>query len=1009
MAFNIFDKIAEQPQQKFTLEDIKNAKLPWEWFLWGLSEAIAGGVRVWEQIPRYAWNIAWLAYQWLGEASWFIWEQLWVSKESNPFYQSGMELSAWSKKLWEDITRAGEGNISEKQRELRRTGASLVATAPIPLWTVPKFLQWAGIASTVGRGAYYGAVWTPVYTGIEEWRLPDISEIAVWTVWWAILWPVAEKFVIPWITKWVEKTVKYGTELTKWGTKWLKKSIFRDIEWVKTWIWSPLTRTLPAKIVENNIWLTPTERGKIESITWDSPANFVLKNNLATNEKDVLANSLQKKADDSYNGITTALKWIWEKEQVKSDDAKKMLGTMLEEMNKSDIIKREMPEYISTLWEWMNKDSFTPYELNALRRDFDRIVWSKIFNAQWRTTNAEDKIIAGWREKVSQEIQDTAEKYGIDVKQLNSDLRTSIIMRDWVLRRLSQENKNNTFGLQDLWVWAILWSGDPVTSTAIIFGKKALEQQAPNIAQKLYNFNKAPNVPKTNLKRGVTISPRDTTSGLSITPTIRPSKLTQVEPVDYSNIPWATKLKKEYPRGKTVRLKWDVDNPSNWPTKLLPATTKSSELANQRKIQSVKEEIIWSTKTAQFWGTGNQKLEATINRKLDSGEITREEAIDIATDVYESVWRWEKVYSYIDNKKLESYINDLYSNKKSESFDDLLNEKQIVKPKVKTDEQIWIEINRSSLDRRRSTSIDTLIEEFKKRTGKDPLNVKESDFIDWKLKPSKKPLSTASTKLKSNTNTPKNIQSSPIEEKSTVKAKTLKSNQKTDVKQPLSNTKSSDSIPDGYFKNVFWEIVKKPNNKTGGFVKLPELKSAESKLIEEAKKYRTPRELYNNLDQDTRQLFDRKWIWSLKHFEDFYKKNITLKKWELTVYRWQSKQWKEVQYNDTNFQWNTEWWVFFTTNKETANKYGKNIIEMKSNKLNTVSYKEAEKLQKMAEQKVKQDLKNWIQTRDIIEQMALWRPKAFAEYTKKPFIETWDMFWEPWELIYYKHLDKKIP
>lgn len=49
-----------------------------------------------------------------------------------------------------------------------------------------------------------------------------------------------------------------------------------------------------------------------------------------------------------------------------------------------------------------------------------------------------------------------------------------------------------------------------------------------------------------------------------------------------------------------------------------------------------------------------------------------------------------KKYSYIDKKQMENYLNDLYSNKKIESFDDLLNEKQ-VQTIVKTPRQKYLE------------------------------------------------------------------------------------------------------------------------------------------------------------------------------------------------------------------------------------------------------------------------------------------------------------------------------
>jgi len=60
----------------------------------------------------------------------------------------------------------------------------------------------------------------------------------------------------------------------------------------------------------------------------------------------------------------------------------------------------------------------------------------------------------------------------------------------------------------------------------------------------------------------------------------------------------------------------------------------------------------------------------------------------------------------------------------------------------------------------------------------------------------------------------------------------------------------------------------------------------------------------------------------------------------------------------------------------------------------------------MATKQVNSDIKNNIESNEQIEQMSLGRPKGFAEYTNKPFIETGDGFGEVGELIYYKDIDK---
>lgn len=132
-------------------------------------------------------------------------------------------------------------------------------------------------------------------------------------------------------------------------------------------------------------------------------------------------------------------------------------------------------------------------------------------------------------------------------------------------------------------------------------------------------------------------------------------------------------------------------------------------------------------------------------------------------------------------------------------------------------------------------------------------------------------------------------------------------------------------------------------------------------------------------------------------------------------YRGQEKPGKGIQYNSTRFaNQNVDGGVFFTDNMDTAKKYGDNILSTERNDINTVSTTESDKLQAMAEAKIEEinrnpRLINTIseQEYDLLEQMALGRPKAFAEYTNKPFVETGDKFGEPGEAIYYKEIDDR--
>lgn len=275
-----------------------------------------------------------------------------------------------------------------------------------------------------------------------------------------------------------------------------------------------ITREIPVGIMERDLSLTPTERASIETINGKPAGAVALEYNLPK-DKQAMADTLSVKADEAYNGITSDLKNITTRTE--SAPAKEMLGIMLDEMAGSPILVRTMKPYMEKLQSMMEQSDYSLAEKNAIRRDFDRIVANKIFDSKWRVSGIEDKAIANIREWLSTQLQNEAMQYWIDIKWKNDILRTSIALRDWVLRRLSQENKNNKIGLQDIWVGAIFWAGDPFTTASVIFGKKVLENSAPWIAQRLYNSNKTP-YETSNLKRGVTISPRDTTNGLSIAP-----------------------------------------------------------------------------------------------------------------------------------------------------------------------------------------------------------------------------------------------------------------------------------------------------------------------------------------------------------------------------------------------------------------------------------------------------------------------------------------------------------
>lgn len=135
------------------------------------------------------------------------------------------------------------------------------------------------------------------------------------------------------------------------------------------------------------------------------------------------------------------------------------------------------------------------------------------------------------------------------------------------------------------------------------------------------------------------------------------------------------------------------------------------------------------------------------------------------------------------------------------------------------------------------------------------------------------------------------------------------------------------------------------------------------------------------------------------------------------IYRGQAQAGRGIIKNQTNFadSGNYENGAFFTDNLDIAHKYGDNILETRRNDKNTVSVQESDKLQAMASERMDEIMRNPKlydemdeDEYDLLEQMALGRPEAFAQYTKKPFVETGDKFGESGEVVYFKGVDDDV-
>lgn len=323
----------------------------------------------------------------------------------------------------------------------------------------------------------------------DTWKIrQDAEEIAY--QWAEDLWRLTRNV----------RDASYDAAYKAWESVWEAKNKWWEVS--DTWkeksneVWESVkdapTRKIPEKLVENELKLTPKERANVEK-NWITAANFVLKENIAdlSNENKIIA--LQDISSDAYNKVTDTFKNVIPADyREKSATASKMLDTMINTMESSDIVKNEYADYIAKLKEMKDYSDYSPYEKLAIRRDFDAIVWNDIFGANWRVKWLEDQTIAKWRADLNDEINEIGKKYGVDVKDENARISNAITIRDGLIRSVSQGKKNNRIWLQDLWIGAIMSAWDPVTAWGIFLTKKVLENNSWKISQSLYNMNKSP-------------------------------------------------------------------------------------------------------------------------------------------------------------------------------------------------------------------------------------------------------------------------------------------------------------------------------------------------------------------------------------------------------------------------------------------------------------------------------------------------------------------------------------
>lgn len=330
-----------------------------------------------------------------------------------------------------------------------------------------------------------------------EWGFYNPLNILAW---WSDMWKYYKN------NKWAMIQSANESAYNLWGniSEWAYNlwtdiwSIVNTVKWIKTPNMQSdlLTRTIPEKVVEWWMKLTPTERARVEQ-TWITPANFILSEWLAWLDNQDKIIQLANIWAEWYNNVTNTFKEVIpDTEKIESKEAQKMLNIMAKVIENSDILSEEYADYLETIKNLAQQTEFDPYTALAIKRDFDALAWHDLYNSKWQVMkNIEKETIAWWRADLNEKLNELWDKYGVDVRKENQRVMNSITIRDGLLRAMSQNKKNNFLWLWDLWFGALLSSGNPVQAAAMIWLKKFAQNNIWNMAQKLYNLNNTPLTP----------------------------------------------------------------------------------------------------------------------------------------------------------------------------------------------------------------------------------------------------------------------------------------------------------------------------------------------------------------------------------------------------------------------------------------------------------------------------------------------------------------------------------
>jgi len=522
-------------------------------------------------------------------------------------------------------------------------------------------------------------------------------------------------------------------------------------------------------VIEWNIGTMPEGLSAMEEarqIAWKTI--WDLTNNDAKVTVSDIAENLRKELENPINIMSWPIKSIW-------DDLIKMAS---HESFKDGISLKDIQETLSNVSSQIRN---SPELRNALQgQSAGRAVWKFLDELSTRFDKTLDETTGN-----STVLKEAKAKYKTYMKVLSDFTKSTMV--DQRLNPWQSSFIGNAIATAELFKhWP---AGIPVA-----LGTKWMADNMKNYKSRSWNYEKLMrtldreflNNQKNGNTNSVNSDPLDMAwSSVKKWASILP------ETQAMSNIPWSRKTTVEVPMNplgnisKTLAKKQWVMVDSQGETKLLP----SGDRMRQAQVKTIEKEL--NTSLLSKYNPNKPEVAKTfIEKNISQGKITREEWIAMVEKLYEDANWFQKPH-------YEKILEDLYSNKKIESFDDLINEskpKEVVQ--IPRDSYIqnnpkgmYEEINRLATDKRYSPEkANELIAIFKEKTGWDLIKDWVPQFdVKWNI----------------------------------IKWADILPNPPTNAKQQVSEPNAGDTIPEGYFRNMFWEIIKKPSNKTGGFIKIP--------------------------------------------------------------------------------------------------------------------------------------------------------------------------------------------